>query len=324
MAWAPVIEESATAFVAPDAEIAGLEAERVDEVVLVLVDQVQVGKRLREVDPVWAEALGQVMVREGQDQPIQICRVPGDKLWTLVDGAHRIAGAKMAGIVYLKALVVSANRDDRRQREINAQLWHRGLSDPIDRAAFMAELVSLKRAQAGFVAADHRSASVAKRWKQDIADEADQTVETISTVYGFSDEIGEQLGLTGRTVRNDLLLYRRLAPSQIARLREVRHPVATNATQLRALAKLEHADQAKIVDLLVWQGASLGNAQPKSVADAIARMRGSNRAIDPEARRLSTFLATFGRMGLAEKKGALAQLAGMLPAGFHLTEGTEA
>jgi hypothetical protein len=39
-----------------------------------------------------------------------------------------------------------------------------------------------------------------------------------------------------------------------------------------------------------------------------------------EDKRLSTFIGTFARMSLAEQRGALAQLAGMLPAPFKLVE----
>lgn len=318
MAWAPIIDD---AFIAPGAEIDGLTAEKVDEVVLVRVDQIDPGERLREIDPVWAEALGAIILRDGQRDPIDICRLPGRSHWTLAGaGGHRLDGARRAGLEYIKAIVGTAALADRQMREVADNLQRRDL-DPIDRAAFVARLVELHKRRAGIdPAKDGRAASIAARWQRAVKDEAADTNATIARVYGWADDVAEQVGMSRRTIENDLLLYRRLAPSQIARLREARHPVATNASQLRALAKLDHDDQRKVVDLLLWEGASLGGARPKSVADAIAKMRGSNRAIDPEAKRLSTFLGTFARMGLAEKKGALLQLAGQLPAGFKLVE----
>lgn len=301
---------------APDAPIAGLMAEKVDDVILVRTDQVHRGDRLRSVDPVWARALGTIMAREGQNTPIEVCRLPGKTEWELVAGAHRHAGAEFSGIEYLKAIVVSADRADRRMREISENLWRQGL-DPIDRAAFIAELVTLKRTQAGLDVAAHRAASVADRFKKRIDDEANETLDTMSSVYGWSDEVAEQIGISGRTVRRDLMIFRGIAPSLIAKLREARHPVATNGTQLRALAKLDASEQQKAVWCL------LNSATIKSVGDAIAQTRGSNRAIDPEAKRLSTFIGTFARMALAEKKGALSELRPLLPAGQRLVDASQ-
>lgn len=253
---------------APDAPIAGLMAEKVDDVILVRTDQVHRGDRLRSVDPVWARALGTIMAREGQNTPIEVCRLPGKTEWELVAGAHRHAGAELSGIEYLKAIVVSADRADRRMREISENLWRQGL-DPIDRAAFIAELVTLKRTQAGLEIASQRVARVNRRFKQQIDEEAGEMLETISSIYGWSDEIGAQIGLSGRSVRNDLMIFRGIAPSLIAKLREARHPVATNGTQLRALAKLDAGEQQKVVWCL------LNSATIKSVGDAIAQTRGS-------------------------------------------------
>ena len=108
------------------------------------------------------------------------------------------------------------------------------------------------------------------------------------------------------------MLHRRLPPSLAERLREAEHPVLWNAGQLKALAKLDDVAQRRAVDALV--------AGAKSVAEA-TRPAGDNRPVDPEAKRLSTFIGTFQRMGLPEKKAALFQLAGMLPAGFTLESG---
>ncbi|WP_052215603.1 MucR family transcriptional regulator [Sphingomonas sp. ERG5] len=282
------------------------------EIILIPVAQVEIGERMRDLDEFWALALGNVMAREGQQTPIEVCRLPGKPGWRLVAGAHRLTGARAVGMELIEAREVSNSMAHRKMREISENLWRRDL-DPIDRAAFMAELVILKREAVGLEAAAHRSASVAKRWQQELTDEAEHTVETISNVYGFSEEIGVQLGLSGRTVRNDLLLYRRLAPSQVAKLRAARHPLATNAAQLRVLTKLDHSEQEQAIDLLL--GGSV-----KTIGDAIAKMKGTNRATNPDDKRLSAFIGTFHRMDIAEKRGALFHLAPLLPAGAKLVE----
>ena len=297
-----------------------LRAVPLDDFVLIRTEQINDGDRLREIDPVWADALGRVMKREGQRTPIEVCRLPGANSWRLVTGGHRVAGARLHDIEEMRAEIVSAANVDRRMREVSENLWRRDL-DPVDRAAFIAELVSLRRTQAGLAEAGRRDAKVPMAFKKRVAAEADDMLETISSTYGFTEEVGEQLGLTGRTIRNDLLLYRGLAPSALAQLRSVAHPSARNATQLRALARLDRSQQDRVIELLTVPGAVLGYAVPRNVAEAITHPLGPKpaRAVDPGGKRLSAFIGSFQRMSLADKKGALAHLLPLLPAGTTLS-----
>ncbi len=289
------------------------------EIILLPVDEIKVGERLRPIDLAWAEALGRVMVREGQQVPIEVCRVPqidgDDQPWLLVAGAHRLTGAQLVGIELIEAREVSSSDQHRRQREVSENLWRRGL-DPIDRAAFIAEQVTLLKLRAGIdPSKDGRKVSAEARWQKAVKDEAADANVTMTIAYGWADDIAEQLGFSRATVERDLMLYRRLAPSVIARLRAARHPVATNATQLRALAKLDYLTQTLAIDAL------LGGNGDRKFADAIAFAKGAARPVaDPAEKRLSAFIGAFARMSLAERKGALAQLAAQLPAGFSITD----
>lgn len=274
---------------------AALHEEALDGFILIRTDEVDAVDRLRPIDAVWAEALGQMMARDGQDTPIQVCRLPGATRWTLVVGGHRLAGAKAAEIPYLKAEVVSADRDDRRLREVRENLWRRDL-DPLDRAAFLAEMVAIQHARAGLT--NDRAAKVNIRWQKAVDAEADTMLETISSTYGWTEEVGEELGFTGRTIRNDLMLYRRLAPSVVERLRAARHPILKNATQLRALAKLEGADQAKALNALVGDA---GEEPCKTVADAIKRTQPQREPTRPDQKRFNSVIDTLARMSAAER-----------------------
>jgi hypothetical protein len=303
-----------------------LHQETLSGFILIRTDEVDVGERLRPVDPVWAEALGQMMLRDGQDTPILVCRLPGRSRWLLVAGGHRLAGAVFADIAYMRAEVVSADRDDRRLREVRENVMRSDLT-PIDRAAHVAEAVSILKRRAGIdPAADGRVGSAAARWQKVVKDEANDATTTIVGAYGFSETVAADLGFSFRTVENDLMLYRRLAPSVVESLRAARHPVLNNGTQLRALAKLDENAQAKVVSLLLVPGASLNYGQPKTISDAIAHPLGPKPAAakpDAETKRLSAFIGAFQRMSLAEKKGALAQLAGQLPNGTRIVDGAE-
>ncbi|WP_052507978.1 MucR family transcriptional regulator [Sphingomonas hengshuiensis] len=272
------------------------------EIVLVGVADVREGERLRPIDPVWAEALGGIMAKEGQQTPIEICAEAGKPGWLLVAGGHRLRGAGMVGMELIEARIVSGSEAHRRMREVTENLWRREL-EPIDRAAFLAELVTLHKVSRGIdPTKDGRSASVQVRWQKALKEEAADTTATVAVVYGWSAEVGEQLGLSERTVRNDLYLYRRLAPSLIARLRAVRHPVAGNAAQLKALAKLEPGEQAAVVDMLALVGND-GVPLVKTVSDARARLSGDSAAVDPADKRFATIIGTLKRMGVSERLG---------------------
>ena len=298
---------------------------------IVLLDprdiDIRESERLRPVDPVWADAIGSSMARDGQVNAVHVCATP-EGGWVLAGpGGHRVTGARKHGVP-IEAKIVSANRDVQRRWEAVENLFRRS-NDPLERAEAVAELVRLHKLRAGIdPAKDGRTASAQTRWQKQVKSEADDANVTMTFAYGWSADVAEQLGLSKSTIERDLLLYRRLPPSLVARLRDARHPVATNAGQLRALAKLDDDLQAQVVDRMIGENASLadvfsGSPRPKTVSAALAAIRGSNAAQDPEAKRLSAFIGAFSRMSIAEKKGALAELAGLLPAGFQIIEGED-
>jgi hypothetical protein len=272
-----------------------LGADVVGQILLVPTAMIAVRERLRPIDPVWAEALGQVMRREGQRTPVEICRLPGSDRWTLVAGGHRLEGARMAGIEYLRAEVVSADRDDRRLREVSENLWRKGL-EPIDRAAFAAELVAIHKRRAGIDPSKNgRSVSADVRWKHAVSDEADDANVTLTVAYGWTDDVAAELGWSKSKLERDLTLYRRLAASLVEQLRAARHPIVTNGSQLRALAKLDEPDQRRAVERLL-------SGEAKSVGDAL-KADGSKSVNDAATKRLSTILNTLGNMSAIELRG---------------------
>ena len=73
------------------------------------IADIEVGVRLRPVDPVWAVALGQIIAQEGQQTPIQVCRYQGKEDWTW----SLVAGASAGGAAKHRASLRQGNRPRR-------------------------------------------------------------------------------------------------------------------------------------------------------------------------------------------------------------------
>lgn len=288
------------------------------EVLDIPLDLVEVKDRIRPVDMAWASALGRVMTAEGgRNQnltPIWVCRLPGQAKFRLVAGGHRLEGAHLEGWDTVRAIVTSADALLRRRAEISENLWGPELS-PIDRAAFVAELVHLQKVAAGLdPTKDGRSASAKARWSETLKADAEDASATIAHAYGWADEVGEQVRLSRRSIYNDLELHRGLLPAVVEQIRSL--PVAKNAGQLRTMAKLPEAEQRTITAMLVERTA-------KDVTTAQAML---NQKPKPDAQKkaMSAFLGSYSRMGARERRLALQELAKLgLPTGVKLTFGKD-
>lgn len=280
-----------------------------DQVFWVAVADIEVGVRLRPIDPVWALALGDVMEVEGHKDPITICRLPGRRGFHLVKGAHRLEGRSLKGHARIKSIITTADAMDRRMQEVSENLWRAGLN-PIDRAAFVAELVLLHKLRAGLdPAKEGRSVSAQTRWAKTLRADAADATETISVAYGWAAEIGAKLDLTDRTIRNDLALHRGLPAILVAQLRGL--PIAGNASQLLALAKMTPADQTAVVKLLV-------EGKAKGASDALGMVHKKPKP-DPDKKAWSALFGAWTRMNARRRREALRELAKQgLPKGVSI------
>lgn len=302
---------------------AASEPEVVGQIVLLPVADIEIGERLRPVDPVAAEGIGRTMQLMGQKKPIEVCRLPGRKQWTVVDGAHRVTGAQVVGITHLRAEVVENDVDERLEREITAEVFDPQLA-PLDRAMFVGRLAELNKKRAGITTEETPQAIAAKaRWEKVKADAADASL-TVRDAYGFNDRIAERLGFSIATIERDLFLYRHISSSAVGRLRAVAHPALQSAGQLRKLAKLDEDAQKAAVDRLLWEEEGSEARKPLTLDEAIAAGKAKVAAQpDAETKAFSQFFSAFGRMSAGQKKTALAKLADMLPAGYRLTFGEQ-
>lgn len=283
------------------------------EVLRIPVEDIEMGDRLRPVDHDWATRLGELMRVDGQRDPIWVCRLPGRSGFTLVAGAHRYtAHCLFPELGPVRALLVDSDKLSRREGEVIENLHRKGL-DPIDRATFMAELVTVKKLRMGVdPSRDGRTASVAARWQQQVKEEAEDTTAKIALAYGWTAEVAEEVGISPRSVEYDLMLIRRLSPAVIDILRQHKHHILSNASQLRALAKSEPAEQLKAAEKLCGvnrDAAEQDRPLPKTLAEAMALVQAKNGVIQPvrtpEQKRFRTVIDLVTRMSPQERRALL-------------------
>lgn len=292
----PVVSQADVAFV-----------KSLEKLVAVDISEVDGSGRLRPVDPVAAEGIAASIRQHGLLNPIDVCRMPGKSGYMLVAGGHRLAAAELLGWDAIPAFVRSADALERKGREIAENLFKADLS-PLDRAAFVRELIEVEKARQGIApdkdgnALNSRNNIVRKQIRNDLC--------IMHKSLGLQETVAARIGLHRATVSRDLALNG-IAPSLLAQVRASR--IADNAGQLRALAKLHWSEQIEVLERLETGAA-------RNVAQALGLTRGITPP-SPDAKRLSTFLDTFNRMGLAEKRAALKALEKQLPKGITLAFG---
>lgn len=272
----------------------------VEEIVMIETALIDAGPRLRLVDEVWAGALGDLMLREGQRDAIDVCRGDTGRFTLAGAGGHRLRAAQLREIEAVKARIWPNDPVGAELREIADSLHRRDL-DPYDRASFVAAAVACVKRRAGIdPSKDGRAASAQARWQKILGEEAKDATGIVTVAYGWAAEVAAELGFSKGSIEKDLLLHRRLPSSHVASLREARHPILANGTQLRALAKLEPAEQARVVDQLLDANA---DRPVKTVADAQARLNPKTESLTPDKKRFNAVIGALQRMSVTERTG---------------------
>ncbi|WIA56577.1 hypothetical protein N6H05_01765 [Sphingobium sp. WTD-1] len=225
------------------------------QVLKVSPNDVAIGERLGAFHPDKGAALGKLMLADGQNEPIKIVRngPRAAQPWTLVVGRHRHYGAECEGLM-LDALEVEGDEVTLRQIEASENV-QRGSRSPLERASFVRAIADAAEAR---LAASHgglsqQSIAIRARWdaakakapgverSSDLNDaEADHTAANFATVYGWQESTANALGLSKRTIRDDLALHRALiAPFPALWRGLATHPiVGENASALRDIASI--------------------------------------------------------------------------------------
>lgn len=277
-------------------------------------DHVDEGNRIGFLHEDKAAALGRLMKVDGQRDPIKVVAQPGnaDKPWRLVTGMHRLIGARIECITVF-AIEVSGKPEDLADLEASENLHRRPLA-PLERAKFTAALVMAAQTR---IARQHgglkqQQLAIKARWDavrngtippdQALKDETEDTCATIAHVYGWEESVGEALGMSRRTIHNDLKLYRLLIePFSDACVQALaQHPVVgENAAQLKAIADIkdEVTRKAVIYRLLDDKELSAEEARVQVGIDKPA----SSAPVQPYQKHYDAITGGWSRLGRAER-----------------------
>lgn len=223
--------------------------------------QVDEGERIGFLHEDKAAALGRLMAVDGQRDPIKVVAQPKNEAqpWRLVTGMHRLIGARIECIT-VWAIEVSGKPEDLANLEASENLHRRPLA-PIERAKFVHALCdaatmrlarehgNLKQQQLAVRARWARVKSGEIRADQALQDEAIDTADKMSAVYGWQESAADAFGLDKRSIRRAMELYRQLVepfPDLIEALAQ--HPVVgDNASQLRSICEVPEINKRRSV-----------------------------------------------------------------------------
>lgn len=203
-------------------------------VLLIPVDQIDPGDRLRQLKDEQAHAIGAAIKADGQYDPITVARLPGSTRFILVDGLHRLEGCKAHGITHIEARIGTANREARVRQEVLSGVA-RATHDVFDKAAQIGALAALAREAAGKPASgDLRKLNGGPL--KNAMDDAAADLVTITNSMHWSESAADQMGCSASTVRKYTLIAARFSPENVDLLR--RKGLAHELVPLTRLAAL--------------------------------------------------------------------------------------
>ena len=206
------------------------------------LDAIEVGDRLRQLDPVYVSEIAASFddkggEGKGQISPIEVREAEDTGRYRLIAGLHRYAAAKQLLWKSIQASVVRCTNDEARLREIDENLVRRDLN-VLDRAAFMAA----------------REAVWNEIHPETIGGRAGANSRYhATTIIGFAANAAKSLGVSPGTIRDWLHLARETeCLTGELRARGSASDLGSKRAELRALAGIEDVtERQQVVDLML-------------------------------------------------------------------------
>lgn len=258
-------------------------------VIEIPLSQIDVGDRLRTVDPTWVEFLAASIAERGQDTPVWVRKIGRGDKYALIAGGHRMAALKAAGKDLAIASVVKANEAEAQLLEIDENLIRRELT-PLDRATFLARRKAVYE-------------ELYPETKQGGDRKSDQSAELCGLIPAFSEATAEKLGLSRRTIETAVQLHGLLVD-------DVRKTIsgtwlASSGAQLLALGKLTPDQQRKVAFFVIK------HPDVRNVGEIVRQIE--NRPKPPAPEKLEKFLSFWRKCTPEEREEIIAYAASQMP-----------
>lgn len=192
--------------------------------------------RARLLNPLKAEAIGATMKAERQFDPITVSPAEEGR-FVLVDGQHRLHGAKHVGLPTIEARVIALSPEAQRKQEILSNLATAEL-DALGRARSINALCEVLKKE------DGRRRKVGRPSKQLIETELEEIGALACTNFGWSDAAAAEVGIEKRALFNYLRVARRIRAEAAEQLANT-----SIADNLQALLKISDMGDAEQVDV---------------------------------------------------------------------------
>jgi len=258
-------------------------------VIEIPLSQIEVGDRLRTVDPAWVEFLAASIAERGQDTPIWVRKLGRGDKYSLIAGGHRMAALKEAGKEVAIASVVKATETEAQLLEIDENLIRRELT-PLDRATFLAQRKTVYE-------------KLHPETKQGGDRKSDQSAELCGLIPAFSEATAEKLGLSRRTIETAVQLHGLI-------VEDVRKTIsgtwlAGSGAQLLTLGKLTPDLQRKVAFFVIK------HPDVRNVGEIVRQIENLPKPPAPE--KLEKFLSFWRKCDPEEREQIVAYAAAQMP-----------
>ncbi len=231
-------------------QVAAPETSTVTELSL---DMIDIGERLRPVDPDRAAMMALSIEQSGLMYPVDVRPSPvHEGRYVLISGGHRLAAFRELERATIPAVVHVIGDIEAKRREIQENIYRADLTE-LDRSVFF-------DAQKRLYEAEHPET------KHGGDRVSEQAAIFGDKVLRFTLEAQEKLGCSERTVQR--ILARAAIPADI-RSRIAFTGLANKGAELDALIKLTEEDQHKVLDIVL----SEDDGAPKTVSAASRLIR---------------------------------------------------